>query len=135
MGWVTFASSFHQYPGHFYSSDIIREGTEGRPYFYRNRTPGEKPPEVRPTAHDTTELGLGLVVGSEAMFLPFSEMENRPSPFEIGIGGQEVVVHFQADAMTAWSVDREGNPLVSVLAYRSGWFDFYPESTTLPAPE
>ena len=42
----------------------------GRPYIYRTWIPGTPRPEARPTDHDTSYLGLGLVVGGWERFFP-----------------------------------------------------------------
>ncbi len=107
---------------------MIVEGEAGRPYFYRNRRPGVPAPPSHSRAHDTSALGLGLVVGGEAMFFPFSELDRAPSPLRLTLGGEEIVVHYRPEALTAWAEDREGRLRVGVLAYEDAWLDFHPRS-------
>jgi len=104
------------------------EGEEGRPYLYRNRVPGVAPPDERATEHDTSVLGLGLVVGSEAWYFPLRSLDAAPRPLELEIAGQRVRLHYHPDDVTAWAEDAEGALLMGVMAYESGWKDFHPET-------
>lgn len=107
---------------------VVSEDKKGRPYFYRNRKPGTRPPKEQPTTHDTSVLGLGLVVGGQAMYFPFRELDRTPAPLRLTLGGEEITVHYRNSALTAWAEDSEGNLLPGVLAYEEGWKDFNPES-------
>jgi hypothetical protein len=106
---------------------LIVEGKEGRPYYYRVWHSGTQPGQ-RPAQHDTSALGLGLVVGGKAMFFPLRELEKSATPLKVRLGGQEVTVHYRRDALTAWAVDAKGNLLLGVLAYEQGWKAFNPGS-------
>ncbi len=106
---------------------LMLAGKEGRPYLYRNRRPGTRPTR-RPTQHDTSALGLGLVVGGEAMFFPFRELDSAPTPLQFELGGRPVSVHYRPQALTAWGEDAQGNLLPGVLAYEEGWKAFNPDS-------
>lgn len=112
---------------------VLVEGEEGRPYFYRNRTPGTRPPEKRSTTHDTSVLGLGLVVGGEAIYFPFRELERASTPLTLKLGGKQVTINYRQSALTAWAEDAQGNLLPGVLAYEQGWRDFNPGSETYRA--
>lgn len=105
---------------------------EGRPYLYRNRPTGTPSSEVGPqTGHDLDALGFGLVIGDDALWVSFSDLGGRSSPIEMTLGGQRIRIHFEQEALTAWAEDMDGNLLPGVLAYREGWFDFFPESRGL----
>lgn len=108
---------------------------EGRPYVYRDRSPGEPPPEEPATEHVTKRLGLGLAFGDAALFLPFHELDGADLPLELELGGQSVVVFYEKAALTAWAEDPDGNLLPSVLAYDFGWRDFFPETEVFKAGE
>jgi len=108
---------------------MIFENTKGRPYTYSDFVPG-KTRGRRDGVHDTSTLGLGLAVGSEAWFFPFRELQAADLPLRITIGGQPVTVQFDADGLTAWAEDVDGNLLMSVLAYEHGWRSFHPDSQT-----
>lgn len=107
---------------------IVVAGKQGRSYFYRNRKPGTRPARRRPATHDTSALGLGLVVGGQAMYFPFRELARTSTPFKLKLGGKEVTVHYRKAALTAWAEDAEGNLLPGVVAYEEGWMAFNPES-------
>ena len=74
---------------------------------------------VDPTSGDSS---------GESQFLPFRELSRIESPFKMTIGGREVVVHYDADAITARVEGDDGVLLESVLAYQLGWFDFFPRA-------
>ena len=105
---------------------MVMEGREGRPYLYQDFIPGER--RQRVGDHDTSTLGLGLVVGSEAWFFPFPELSLARTPFAITVGDRQVTIGYSADGMTAWATDGDGNTLVTVIAYERGWKSFFPES-------
>lgn len=112
---------------------LVVEGKEGRPYFYRNRKPGTR--AKRPdTSHNTSALGLGLVVNSDAMFFPFRELEKGASPIRVKVGSEWIAVRYESRALTAWAEDAKGNLLLSVLSYEEGWQAFNPQSRTYRAP-
>ena len=100
----------------------------GRPYFYRSWIPGQPREKERPGEHDTANLGLGLAIGSDAVFFPFSELDRAAQPYDTAVGGQPVRIHFHRDGLTAWAEDREERLLAGILAYQAGWLDFYPSS-------
>ena len=105
----------------------------GRPYFYRTWTPGQPRSEEGPIEHNTANLGLGMAVGSDAVFFPFSELARAVNPYETEVGGQPVRIHFHPDGLTAWAEDNQERLLPGILAYRAGWLDFYPSSRVFKA--
>lgn len=107
---------------------MMVEGEKGKPYLYRNRKPGTPPPERCPTRHDTSALGLGLVIGGKAMFFPFRELKRASMPLRVMLGGQEITLHYRKKALTAWAEDAQGKLLPGVLAYKDGWMAFKPDS-------
>ena len=109
---------------------MIFEGEEGDPYVYR--APGRGRPAAG-GSHDTSELGLGLSVAGESWFFPLSELDRTATPLTITIGGEMVTLHYQADAFTAWAENAAGDLLVGVLAYRTGWMAFSPDSRLFSA--
>lgn len=107
---------------------MVLAGTEGRPYLYRNRPPGSARKAGRPRRHDTSALGLGVVVGEASWFFPFRELGRRPTPVRVQIGRKSVHVFYRKEALTAWAEDEDGTLLPGVLAYREGWLEFHPDS-------
>jgi len=85
---------------------------QGRPYRYR-----------RP------DVGLGLSVGGEATFFPFSELEKVDPPITANLGGRQVSIHFDAEHRTAWAEDESGNLLPGITADQAGWTSFFPDGT------
>jgi hypothetical protein len=70
---------------------MVLPDAEGRPYFYRNRPTATPSSEVgRQTEHDATALGLGIVVGGEALWASLRDLENRELPVEMTLGGQRI---------------------------------------------
>ena len=69
---------------------MVIEGREGRPYLYQDFVPGEQ--RQRSGDHDTSTLGLGLAVGSDAWYFPFAELDKMDSPFTMVVGGQQVTI-------------------------------------------
>lgn len=114
---------------------LIVAEEDGRPYFYRNRRPGQPAAKQRPKAHDTSALGLALKVGGKAIFFPFVELEATTLPLVYTVGEEQIVVHYRQDALTAWAVDAAGNLLPGVLAYEFGWLNFNPGSEIFRANE
>lgn len=112
---------------------VVVEGLKGRPYLYRNREPGTPLRGERPRNHDTSALGLGLVVDGKAIFFPFRELDKSSTPIKLKLGGQEFRVHYRRDALTAWAEDAKGNLLSAVLAYEKGWMAFNPGSAVYQA--
>lgn len=105
---------------------MVVEGREGRPYLYQDFTPGER--RQRAGEHDTSPVGLGLVVAGDAWYFPFPELEKASTPLAMTIGGQQVTIGYSSEGMTAWATDADGDILVTVIAYERGWNSFFPES-------
>jgi hypothetical protein len=99
------------------------EREDGRPYFYRNPQTGSRKGE-----HDTSALGLGLVLDGEAIYFPFAELKRASRPLEVTVGGRKVKVVYEAEALTAWAEDGAGTLLPGILIYQLGWLSFHPES-------
>ena len=111
---------------------MVVAGKKGRPYYYRNWKPGTPRPQ-RKKAHDPSALGLGLALGGEAVFFPFTELRKARVPFAYALGEQEVTIHYDDAALTAWAENAAGELLPAVLVYRHGWLGFYPESKVFVA--
>lgn len=100
----------------------------GRPYLYRNRPPGSSSPRKRSSIHDTSALGLGVVVGGEAIFFPLRELDRTRTPLKLKLGGKPLTLYYHKEGLTAWVEDERGNLVPSVLAYQAGWKAFNPGS-------
>jgi hypothetical protein len=107
---------------------MIVESEKGRPYLYRNRKPGSPRPSQPATEHDTSALGLGFANEDHAIFFSFLELAKSPSPMQITFGTETIVIYYDEPGMTAWATDTGGRLLPTVLVYRSGWEDFFPET-------
>ncbi len=112
---------------------MVVKGQHGYPYVYRSWRPGSPRPKKRPTQHDISALGLGLVVNGEAIYFPFTELAKTKTPMKMEVGGETISVHYKADAFTAWAENARGELLTGVLAYRHGWLDFFPKSRIFEA--
>jgi len=100
---------------------------EGRPYSYQRFEPGE--PRERGVEHDTSTLGMGLVIAGDAWFFPLREMDEASAPYRMEVGGQVVTIHYSASGRTAWAEDASGEMLVTALAYEPRWMAIFPESS------
>ena len=107
---------------------MMLEDEEGRPYRYRDWIPGSPRPSKPPAGHDTSVLGLGLVAGGEATFLPLRDLAGATTPLTLELGGRRFTVHYAAEAPTAWAEDADGELVDSVLAYEWAWKRFFPDS-------
>lgn len=105
---------------------MVLPDTEGRPYLYQHVEPGER--RRREGDHDTATVGMGLVIGSEEWFFPLQALAAAETPLQMEIGGQPTTIHYDAEGLTAWALDADGNMLVTVLAYETGWRTFFPET-------
>jgi len=109
---------------------MVVEGKKGRPYHYFNFDPKNPRRRKRHAGHDTTNLGLGLSIAGDSIFLPFDQLNQIGTSLKINLGGQPVTVHYHKDALTAWGNDANGHLLPGVLAYKTGWMAFHPKSRT-----
>lgn len=101
-------------------------------YHYRSRRPGAPSPDAKPTAHDTSALGLGLAIGDDAMFFPLDALERAGDPLRISVGGRPVIIYHDRTGLTAWAEDEAGTLLPAVLAYDFGWQRFFPQTRRWP---
>ena len=101
---------------------------DGVPYFY------SRSGSVMGRVHDTTQVGLGLVLNDAAVFFPFGELSRMDRTVQTSVGGESVRVTYDDDGLTAWANDRRGELLTTVIAYRKGWLEFYPDSEIYRAP-
>lgn len=108
-------------------------GQEGRRYIYRNQEIGRPGPRLRSSTHDTSALGLGLHIGDQAHYFPFTELKKAQMPIKLNDGDKLVTIHYLNDALTAWADDANGKLLPGVLVYKSRWLAFNPETTVLEA--
>lgn len=115
---------------------MVLADEEGHPYIYRAWIPGSPRPENPPSEHDTTHLGLALVVDGDALFLPLRELDRVPIgklPLAVEVGGTRLLIHYVGAALTAWALDSRGNLAPGVLAYEWGWRRFFPETRIFTA--
>lgn len=113
----------------------VIEGERGRPYLYRNWQPGTPRPKNLKKVHDTSTLGLGIVIGNTAMFFPFQVLDKIKGSLGFEVEGKELTIHYRKEALTAWAEDMEGRLLPAVIAYKEGWMRFHPNSEILRTKE
>lgn len=85
---------------------------------------------------------LGLVLGGEERVYPFSELdavaERAPDRRHVKIrdtvGGQPIVVHYDAVALSAKVTGADGQAIPSTMAYWFAWYTFHPHSRIWHAP-
>ncbi len=114
---------------------MVVEGEASRPYYYRDWDPATPRPADLPERHVTVGLGLGLALHGEAHFFPLEQLIRVSSPLVWSSGGRAFTVHHSADGLTAWAEDADGRLLPGVMAYRRGWYDFYPGSREFSVAE
>lgn len=81
------------------------------------------------------ERVLGLRVGAQSKAYPFSYLK------ELGkreladvVGGQQVTIHWDASAPTAWATDALGDQLAATDSFWFAWFAFFPETELMARP-
>jgi hypothetical protein len=114
---------------------VILEGEEGRPYLYQAFDPAEGYSVGGDAAHDTANLGLGIVYRGKAHFLPLTELARRVVPAILGEGARRVSIIHKPEALTAWAENAQGMTVGSVLCYRDAWLAFHPGSEVFAARE
>ncbi len=74
------------------------------------------------------EMVLGLTVNGSAKVYPFAELAKGPATFTDQVGGQSVVLEFDARNRTGRALDRHGEGIPSVLAFWFAWIAFHPDT-------
>ena len=105
---------------------------EGRPYFYHDFVPGSRR-GPRPTAHDTSTLGLGFANEDGAVYFPFTELARSELPVRRSVGDTEIQVHYDGEGVVAWVTNTDGKLLNTVLVYAGSWREFFPTTETYRA--
>ncbi len=103
---------------------MVFPGHQGYPYFYhdfRNPAPGL-------AVHDTSELGLGLKIEGESRFYPFAALATHEIPVIDVIKEKQVEIYFDPESITAWATDREKLLLLTMVAYKEAWLEFFPDT-------
>ena len=110
------------------STDVmVFPGHRGYPYFYhdfRNPAPGL-------AAHDTSELGLGLELEGESRFYPFAALATHAVPVVDVINKKQVEIYFDPENVTAWATDKDKLLLLTMIAYKEAWLEFFPDTKIL----
>lgn len=99
---------------------------EGRRYVYQDFESGTR--RSNEGEHDVSTVGLGLTLGDDSRFFALRELEQAETPLSLEVNGQPVMIHFDAEGLTAWATDASGDLLTTVLAYESGWLTFFPNT-------
>ena len=96
---------------------------------YSTWIPGEDYP--RNQGHDLKRLGLGLELNNSAAFFALEELFKKESPVKYNLDGEEVLIYFDKDGLTAWVEDGAGKMLSSTLVYDWAWKNFFPETKNI----
>ena len=80
----------------------------------------------------------GITVGSDALALPFEELDQLESALAVTVGGQALEVRWDKAAQTALVLDAAGNEYPVTAAYWFAWVAFHPATALYlaepPAP-
>ena len=97
----------------------------------------QSPRVMFPVHHQDTRLPskawvLGVLINGEAKAYPLDRLPNGEVASD-QLGDQELRIHYDATARSAWTTDPSGELIPSVQAYWFAWSAFYPE-TAVYAP-
>lgn len=86
-----------------------------------------------PVPETRTELGrkewvLGVILGGDAKAYSIEALSQAESPLKDTVGGQAVVVTYDAEAEFAGVTTDTGEPVPSVKVYWFAWQGFYPDT-------
>lgn len=82
------------------------------------------------------EYVLGITLDGDARVYPFSELDKlaahspdrRDVELRDVVAGRPVIIHYDAEALSARAVDAQGRPMPSTMAYWFAWYAFHPGS-------
>lgn len=119
---------------HPQSQVIINTDTSGAVFpefvlheqFYNNWTPGEDYPTVQ--EHHIDNLGLGIELEKSSAFFHFDALSKENSPIYFETDGQNILVHFDQDGLTAWAEDENEMIIPGTLVYDWAWKNFFPNT-------
>jgi hypothetical protein len=94
--------------------------------YYTTWTPGKERPNN--SGHQIQNLGLGLDLGSFAIFFPLEKLFEGTSPLTYKHNNKEVYIHFNASGLAAWAEDKNGSMIASTIVYDWAWTNFYPNT-------
>ncbi len=86
------------------------------------------PVTARSRQYHPKERVLGIELAGQARAYPFKELAQSVSPLHDTIGGNKVVIHFDAAARSGRIFDSEGRELPSVNGFWFAWFTFHPQT-------
>ena len=103
---------------------MVFPGHQGYPYFYQDF----RNPASGIAAHDTSELGLGLELEGESRFYPFATLATHEIPVIDVVKEKQVEIYFDQESITAWATDTDKLLLLTMVAYKEAWLEFFPDS-------
>lgn len=107
---------------------MIAPWSPGAEYLYFNPDVGAARPQFAEFGHNPSQLGLGIKIGEDALFLPWREIRGAKEPIAVTVGGEELRVSVDKKGITAWAEDLTGAMVAGVMTYRKSWLAFHPES-------
>ncbi|EXI82267.1 MAG: hypothetical protein AW10_00715 [Candidatus Accumulibacter appositus] len=89
------------------------------------------PVRFRAQGYHPKERVLGLEIDGQFKAYPFAELAKSAGTsgsIRDRVGGQPIVVHFDAENANATARDADGKPLAGVVGYWFAWYAFHPET-------
>ncbi len=74
------------------------------------------------------EWVLGVTLGGTARAYPFSELAAAPPRFEDEVGGERIVVSYDAASDNATVTRADGTPIPATRAFWFAWYAFHPDT-------
>jgi len=98
------------------------------------------PAVMFPTTHQDMRIParhwvVGIVIGDEAIALPFEQLDRVDSDLELTLGDKPLRVHWDRESSSARVVDGEGREIPSTAAYWFAWVAFHPDTGLYIAPQ
>jgi hypothetical protein len=94
--------------------------------YYNTWMPGKERPNN--SEHQIQNLGLGIDLGSLAIFFPLETLFEGNSPLIYRQKNEEVYIHFDSSGLTAWAENKKGGMIPSTIVYDWAWNNFYPNT-------
>ena len=90
--------------------------------------------EQAPQHYHPKEQVLGVHIKGQYKAYPFIELrQHKQSMFTDTLAGQQLTIHWDAEANSAYAEDAKGQQLPTTTAFWFAWFAFYPQTAVFTA--
>lgn len=91
------------------------------------------PVQGRSARYHPKEQVIGVELNGKAKAYPFAELSRRRGEVADTVGGQRIIVRFDAEHRTGTVFDARGNEIPSVIAYWFAWYAFHRDTEVFQA--